>query len=108
MSDKTCNGWSNWATWNCNLWFDDWTDRAIECIKDAFDPNDPDNLDHATKGLATIIEQDVTDFAPEVPQGLFRDLLSNAMNDINYYEIAEHYISDNAKEVIAELMEDEG
>lgn len=66
MSDsKKCNGWSNRATWNCNLWFDDFTDQAIECIKDNWDKEDPDNLESATSILTDMIEETVTEYAIE-------------------------------------------
>lgn len=105
MSDKTCNGWSNWATWNCNLWIDDFTDQAIECIKDNWDKEDPDNIASATSILADMIEQTVTEFMPKI-EGFYADMLNSAMHDINYREIAEHYISDNVKEVTDELKAD--
>lgn len=95
------NGWSNYETWNCNLWLDndegcysmirEW---AEECCKDA------DTRDEAEADLAERIEQLIDDeFTPELPASMASDLLRAAMGEIDYREIAEHHIADVWDEV---------
>ena len=100
------NGWSNYETWNCNLWFDDFTDMAVECLKESFDSDNPDDTDKAIDALTNYIQATVEDFKPNIDNSFYSDILNQAIRQVNFREIAECYISDLAKEVLAELKED--
>jgi hypothetical protein len=95
VSDNTYNSWSNYETWNCALWLDNdggsyshWSARAQKL----YDDNDGIE-DDATYDLAIELENEIVDNAPEV-SGMYSDLLSAALREIDFYEIAEHYIAD--------------
>lgn len=91
----TYNGWTNYETWVCNLWLDN--DGSSEYIADlavtAMVDHDNDR-DGATSYLADSIESMVADAAPNLPNSMFSDMLSAAISEIDFREIAEHYIAD--------------
>ena len=81
----TYNGWTNYETWNVALWLDNdqgeqehWTDRAEELeryelkseLRDFFNENNP-------------LSGDASCYA---------DLLSDALDTVNWYEIVDHLI----------------
>ncbi len=82
----TYNGWTNKVTWLVKLWIDNdqpayfyWQEQVISntnCYQ-----------------LADQLERFYQDIAPE-QAGLFADLLSNALAEVNWYEIANSLISD--------------
>ena len=80
MSDY--NGWTNYETWNVNLWLSEYFDGiASEC-------------DSCTYGeLADLLESSFNRlYADEIPtMGPLADLLGAAISSVNWYEIAEHY-----------------
>ena len=91
MEKKTYNGWTNWETWNANLWIDnDWQmSESYACqALDLLGSYEPDD---AVDELAEIIESDFNEFMPEV-SGFFADMLNGAMREVNWHEIAKHYI----------------
>lgn len=93
METKTYNGWTNYETWNCNLWLDNdgsmeyLIERATELVRD-----DPDS---AVYDLAREIECMIDEANPIGDQSsMFSDMLSAALREVDYDEIAEHIISD--------------
>jgi hypothetical protein len=97
QTDKTYNGWTNYETWLFNLWHDDcFTEEAQECYNDAEADDTFSKEENATIKLADSIEAYAEEFtfmdAPE--KGFLADLVTAAMQQINFYEIAEHYIND--------------
>ena len=90
----TYNGWTNYETWLVALWIDNeegsqryWAERAQEVYDEERDD------DSATYTLASALEEEVKDGAPEV-NGLYNDLLGAALSEVNWREIAEHYVAD--------------
>ena len=84
MSDKY-NGWTNYETWNANLWLDQdyWFDQAKE-----------------SDSIGTLAErmkddaQYTMDETIDVDHGMFADLIQSAFDAINWFEIAEHIFED--------------
>lgn len=121
-NDKTYNGWSNYETWCVNLWWSDceatcdmMDDYAIECIQAAIEESDIENDDlnevkqSATCKLSKLMEQYLDDYMEEcnIPESsLVSDLLGAAVSEVNFYEIAKHYIYNNWDEVYSDYRAD--
>lgn len=102
-NDTTYNGYTNYETWNVNLWIDNdqadqefWIERATDCMRIANRPvNDtfigtPD--ERAAYMLSNELKEHFEENMPEV-QGTYADLLTAALGSVNWYEIAENLIA---------------
>ena len=78
MSDKTYNGWTNYATWRVNL--------------EMFDGSENYWTAESAKDFVTEIIEDTT------PEGVGRDYALAFIDDVNWHEIAEHYQEENEDE----------
>lgn len=113
MSDGY-NGWKNYETWAVALWIDNdqgaqemFIERARELFNDAYDALS-DEMDIAGKAstardnsrgdLADEIKTWVNDpdlgGMPELPNGLYSGLLQAAVDSVDFYELADHYLAD--------------
>jgi len=93
MERHEYNGWTNYETWNCALWLGEdscepWTVRAGELLEDL-----EGDREEAARKLADEIEADMNDNAPDLG-GFYADILSAALGEVNFQEIAGHYVSD--------------
>jgi hypothetical protein len=104
MCDKKYNGWSNWETWNANLWINELDGMPDEILAQASreleDFMDEGNLNiaDARYSLGNWLEG----FATETFFGhIDRDSLYGPAADaifhsyipeVDWYEIAEHYV----------------
>lgn len=70
-TNKTYNGWTNYATWRVNL--------------EIFDGSEGSWDHHSAKEAAEEI------ILASAPEGLARDYALAFLSDVNWYEIAEHY-----------------
>ena len=88
------NGWNNYETWLCNMWFDnfDFTDD-LEMFESCESNDDVlDTIENYIESLITdFVECSITDGAMH---GFIQDMLNSAMSEIDYREIAEHYVQD--------------
>ena len=86
----TYNGWSNYETWAVKLWLDNDEDDQRHWARCASRVSDArqlaDELKEAHEELA--IESRVA------PGGVFGDLLTHALGQVNWHEIAESFIED--------------
>jgi hypothetical protein len=83
MTDKTYNGWTNYATWRVDLEIFDGLDLASDNNLDAYD-----------------LGQTLRDYAEELicqtagRSGLAHDYALAFLSDVNWTEIATHMIED--------------
>lgn len=103
MEHKTYNGWTNYETWCCNLWLDndgmadEIAEWAQEAIDTAIENGKSDIRASATSELEDRIKSMVEEQAEEWMKdqaSMFADLLNGALQEIDYREIASHYIDD--------------
>lgn len=92
------NGWTNYETWAVTLWMSNdqgssahWEDQAWQVLSQGADK------DEAACTLAHLIKQHHQEAQENALQGacehsVFADLLEAAMSEVNWYEIAEHYL----------------
>ena len=74
MSDKTYNGWTNYATWRVNL--------------EMFDGSENYWTAESAKDFVIEIIEDTT------REGVGRDYALAFIDDVNWHEIAEHYTAE--------------
>jgi len=84
---RTYNGWTNYETWNVSLWLDE--EDYMHCV-----PFEMREYKDNAYGLSKVIEDYVEEMRPEMPPSMFCDLLGAALSEVNWIEIAEHYLSD--------------
>ena len=85
MQEKKYNGWTNYATWRINLeiWDGyDWENKTFEEVSDL------------TKRLEEQTDEVLTDYG-ENETGLALDYARAFVSDVNWYEIAQHFIDEN-------------
>jgi hypothetical protein len=95
MTDKTYNGWTNYATWRVNLEIFDGleTSEMFDLTLDAWD------LGHVLQDYAEeVVDMSISD--PEAPS-IARDYALAFLLDVNWYEIAKHMIDDAKAEAEA-------
>lgn len=93
MTDKTHNGWTNYATWRVNLEVFDGLEQS-----EMFDLSLPlEQLRHVLQDYAEeLIEMSVRD--PNAPNLAF-DYAMAFLSDVNWYEIAKHMLEDYKEEI---------
>ena len=92
------SGWKNYATWVTNLWLDN-TQESQEYVslmaKEAYTDAVADKYftreERAYAQLADVLKEYHEENKPEI-DGVYADLLNAAISDIDFYEIAQHYI----------------
>lgn len=107
-TEKTYNGWTNYETWNVNLWMNNdagsderYRELAQECYNGATDRGVGFTKDEqATFDLAQVLKDeyeeamaDILD-AQKLNASVWADLLGAALSEVNWHEIAEHLIGD--------------
>jgi len=95
------NGWSNYETWCVNLWIDNdegLQDHVIQLADEALETEDGGGH-NSIWSLSQQIEGIVDEMNPLADKAdMFTDLLGSALSDVDYYEIAEHWINDRLSE----------
>ena len=101
------NGWTNYETWLCNMWFDnfEFTD-VLDMFEGCEDKGDINNV------IADYIKNYVEDYveyslAPSDTHGFVHDMLNSAISEIDFRDIAEHYVDDVESELIEAAKADE-
>jgi hypothetical protein len=103
---KGYNGWTNYETWCVNLWMDNEEgsyDYWREVAEDVWDAEDPDR---SQRLLADRIRQQIEEGQP-LTKGLYADLIEAALSEVDWDEIASHFIYDLKAEAKKEDVETE-
>jgi hypothetical protein len=99
------NGWTNYETWNVNLWMDNdqgsyeyWRERAQDIYDNAEADKTFTREEEAAGQLADELRAHHDENMPEIGPSCYSDLLGSALGEVNWYEIAEHLIDEVDKE----------
>ncbi len=116
-SDTFYSGWKNYETWCVSLWLDYDQGSYNDCreqAQSAWDDATPGQYDwqtreqQATYALAESLKDTVEESNPlNDSASLFSDLLSAALSEVDWQEIAEHYLDDVDKSVSFDTPQDE-
>lgn len=89
---STYNGWSNYETWNANLWIDnDWGLSENIALHTAGLFGSYEDADKITSMVADYIKDIFLELAPDV-EGFYSDIINSAIKTVNWHEIAKHYV----------------
>lgn len=103
MAEKY-NGWTNYETWLVNLWLDNggsgehWREYTEEHVGDGAERDDA--VDHIADQIKAEHDEALAEIIPE-GSGVFQDLLSASLREVNWHEIAAHYVDDAMAEAEA-------
>ena len=98
MENTKYNGWTNYETWNANLWIDnDWrmSEHIAMITADFF--GSYEDLDTITGLVAERINDMFMDMLPDIEPGFFSDVMSASFREVNFHEIARHYVEAEAE-----------
>lgn len=103
MTHKEHNGWWNYETWVVALWMDNeehsqayWRDAAQQVYRNAKADEVCNKRDRAVFDLADAIKDAHEEDRPQT-KGVFGDLLTGALSEVNWREIAEHLLEEPAE-----------
>ena len=106
MEEKKYNGWTNYETWAVALWIDNeqvryrrWRADAVEAaFRAPYCQQVTDGIWTAKEAvrflLADWLKAVITEAAPTEEPDVFSDLLSAALEAVNWEEIADHLLVD--------------
>ena len=98
---KTYGGWTTYETWIVKLWMDEdegsytyWNEQAEQAYAEAEADSVFTRIERATYDLADILEIEVKDGVPDLGDCIYGDLLSAALSQVNWSEIAASLIEE--------------
>jgi hypothetical protein len=94
MTDTTYNGWSNYATWRINLEIFDGMDLDLDAYMGEEPKFDAYTLKDELQRIAEEIIFEGMRYDERRPSNLVEDYARAFLQDVNYYEIADHLIKD--------------
>jgi hypothetical protein len=100
-TDTRYNGWTNYETWNVKLWMDNdegsyryWNEVAQECYDDAEEGKTFTREEVACGNLSTRLKEEFEEAMPDLGASCWMDLLTAALSEVDWREIAESLLSD--------------
>tara|TARA_R100000742_G_C4165686_1_gene5702 strand:+ start:47 stop:418 length:372 start_codon:yes stop_codon:yes gene_type:complete len=83
------NGWTNFETWNFNLWITNDEEDYSQVLELAFDSEDEYELSNKLESLA----YEWSDIS-QLNSGFISDMVNSSIKEVNFYEVAEHLWED--------------
>lgn len=107
MKTETYNGWTNYETWNVNLWMDNeqgsqeyYRETAERTFKHAKPGGTFTKSERATLDFADWLKEEYETASQDILEksnaqaSVWADLLGAALSEVNWHEIAKHYIDE--------------
>jgi|TARA_R110000744_G_C19354280_1_gene560711 hypothetical protein len=96
------NGWTNWETWNLKLWIDNDENLYHEInslvhaniFSSIIKKGGFDNVDYYKVSTRLHEYFETLTYEKIIGFGFFRDVSIQALNDVNFMEIAKHIVND--------------
>jgi hypothetical protein len=107
MTKQEYNGWTNYETWNLALWIDNskgsqeyWREQAEIAWHDSL-PGDEafSKKENAILSLSKALQEDTEENAPDLDNSFYGDILRAAISEVDFYQIAEHWIEEPEFEI---------
>lgn len=99
MDNKEYNGWTNYETWLVALWLGNEQYYQERCNEMALEDRDAYSLG---KQIEEMLDSDhpfhgdnASEEGKRFAASFWADLINSAMKEVDFTEIAEHYINDN-------------
>jgi len=89
MKDNKYNGWTNYETWNFNLWITNEESDHEYALEMAFDSEHKYELSKKLEEWACFMASDVLT-SYEYTHGFIKDMVNSSIKTVNFYEVAEH------------------
>lgn len=101
-AEKTYQGWKNYPTWNVHLWLSNEEPLYRAChalanqaCKEAEDQKDTERFPREARFiLADTLKEFVEDQLPELPASHASDLLTWAVEQVDWLEVADAFLED--------------
>lgn len=84
MTDNTCNGWTNWETWNIRLQYE-------ELFQEISEENHYRSVDELAKSFEQTVSEIEMECAKEVSM-FVTSVTADALSKVNWIEIAESFV----------------
>lgn len=108
MTKKEYNGWFNYETWLVKLWMDNEEGSSCyfaELAQTAYDDAEADDTFTRKENAALALDDQIKEYHEEIVEsagvpsnGFISDLLSAAMSEVNWHEIAVSLLDDVEEE----------
>lgn len=93
MSSKY-NGWTNFETWNFNLWITNEEEDYSYALEIAFDSEHEYELSKKLEEWAIEMADDCS-----FTHGFISDMVNGSIREVNFYEVAEHLWEDRQEAI---------
>ena len=96
MTHKEYNGWHNYETWLVNLWLTN-DEGSYDYLQEVTAETSGEDRVYR---LAERLKEEITESTTLsiYDSSLAGDLLGAALSEVNWYELAEHYVADYLEE----------
>jgi len=92
MSSNKYNGWTNYETWNFNLWITNEESDYNHALELAEDSENKYGLSKKLEEWADSMAEDYKYI--EQFSGFIMDMINSSIKEVNFYEVAEHLWED--------------